>query len=196
MNKSKIKFGALLAVMLIMSMALVPGVLAQPGNEKDTDKVKSMNDIVIKGKVVKEDKDEKYLNKGDGQLIIISPIGNEISTLTGKLWSVETDLYTTFLNPSPRLNTFSRSRDGNSIWDIDKIEVRGRVWRQGVYIPGEKVLIYDGTDTQYNSADASIYWKRDCISCGGNYTARGNHVFEEQGYNSWYPVTGDSLLVG
>ena len=32
MMKSRIKFGALLAVMLIVSMALVPGVLAQPGN--------------------------------------------------------------------------------------------------------------------------------------------------------------------
>ncbi|MCD4845111.1 MAG: hypothetical protein K8R25_11560 [Methanosarcinales archaeon] len=61
-------------LLLLISVMFVPAVSAIPADiksdESDADKVKYVNDIVIKGEVVKEDIDEKYLNKKDGNKII------------------------------------------------------------------------------------------------------------------------------
>ncbi len=190
MKRSKgVQLGALLAAMLLVSVALVPGAMAQLADKKGTvitNKLVDKNDTVIINKDIK-DIDKKYAN-GNGQLLTQTPSGSGVSTLGTKQWSAYTDLYNYFLSPHPRLNTYSTSRDDSSPWDIDKIGVRGRVWR-------DSNLIYDQTVTNYNSADATIYWESGCILCGGSYSARGNHVFEMQGYNSWYPATNDTLNV-
>ncbi len=182
MRSKGMQLGAMLATMLLVSMAFVPGVIAQPPDGKDT---------VVINKEVKENIDLKYANgKGDGQLLTNSPTGGDVTILGTKEWSANTDLYNYYpIELAPRLNTYSRSRDSGSPWDIDEIGVRGRAWR-------DNNIIFDQTVTNFNSADASIYWKSGCsFYCGGSYYARGDHTFEEQGYYSWYPVTEDTLNV-
>ncbi|VVB91163.1 Uncharacterised protein [uncultured archaeon] len=191
MKRSKgMQLAIMLAAMLLLSMALVPGAMAQLADKKGTviiNKLADKNDTVIINKDIK-DIDKKYAN-GNGQLLTQSPSGSGVSTLGTKQWSAYTDIYNYgIFSDYPRLNTYSKSRDSGSPWDIDKIGVRGRVWR-------DDNLIFDQTVTNYNTADASIYWESGCTLCAGSYLARGNHVFETQGYNSWYPVTNDTLNV-
>lgn len=183
------KRGILFSVLLVLGLLATVSIAA--------------GDTVVLGKEVKENISDKYARgKGDGQTIIITPTPIRadktvaLATTTppnNMVWMASTDLYDYWYDPIPRLNTYSKSRLWPSgIYDIDKIAVRGRVWKNG-----DRIL--DKTDTRYRSSDASVYWKYSCAQlsyCGGSYSARGDHTFVLNGFRSVYPVTGDTLKEG
>jgi hypothetical protein len=172
------KIGVLLTALVILGM-LTMGVSADP---------------VVLGKEVKEGISDKYAKgKSDSPILTYSPVKTGIyaaAAATTKKWSANTDLYNYWYlgDPAPRLNAYSRSRDGSSAWDINTIAVRSRVWKNNG-------LTLDKTDSSSKSADASVYWKYACPNyyCGGTFKAQGDHTFKMTGYQSWYPVTTDTL---
>lgn len=103
-------------------------------------------------------------------------------------WSAYTDLWRNWWSASPvYCDAYSRSRTGSgSAYDINKIALRERVWRDGS-------LYNDQTQTKYNSADAQVNYQYSNWYTGGTWTAQSDHTFELSGYTSWYPVTTDSL---
>lgn len=103
-------------------------------------------------------------------------------------WSAYTDLWRNWWSASPvYCDAYSRSRTSSgSAYDINKIGLRERVWRDGS-------LYNDQTDTHYNSADAQVNYQYSAVYTGGTWTAQSDHTFELSGYSSWYPVTTDTL---
>ncbi|MFA4859269.1 hypothetical protein [Methanoregula sp.] len=102
-------------------------------------------------------------------------------------WSAYTDLWEPFYPPDKHCDSYSRSRTSSgSAYDIDKIALRQRVWRDGA-------IYNDQPDTKYNSADAQVNYVYSAFYTGGTWTAQSDHTFELSGYTSWYPVTTDSL---
>ena len=149
-------------------------------------------EIIIKGKDVKENiSDESANGKGDGQFLTYSPSReSKLTTMnTTPTWHSSTDLYNYYWSVQPRLSTESDSRVGSSPYDIDLIQVRGRVWK-------DNSRIVDQTDTEHNSADAGVFWQSGCMLCGGQYLGRGNHAYQDAGLQSYYPITEDTLSVG
>ncbi|MDQ1252241.1 MAG: hypothetical protein QG646_1359 [Euryarchaeota archaeon] len=104
-------------------------------NARETVKVDANNagkEIIIKGKDVKENISDEYANgKGDGQVLTYSPSreGKLTTMSTTPTWHSSTDLYNYYWSVQPRLSTESDSRVGSSPYDIDLIQVRGRVWK-------------------------------------------------------------------
>jgi len=103
-------------------------------------------------------------------------------------WSAYTDLWRDWWSASPvYCDAYSRSRTSSgSAYDIDKIALRERVWRDGS-------LYNDQTQTNYDSADAQVNYQYSNWYTGDVWTAQSDHTFEHSGYVSWYPVTTDTL---
>ncbi len=161
----KTGIGAILVFALLLSVAMSPAS-AIPAGTKSTEK-------------------EIIIGKG-GETQSKVPVADAgMGILAGKEWTATTDIwFSTF--SGMHSDHYSQSRDNGAAWDIDKIAVRGRAWR-------DNVLQMDKTDTRYNSADAQIQ-EVVCnqFYCGGSWRAQGDHTFEEAGYQSWYPTTSDT----
>ena len=110
------------------------------------------------------------------------------ATAEAPTWSAYTDLWRNWYSASPvYCDAYSRSRTSSgSAYDIDKIALRERVWR-------DDSLYNDQTDTRYNSADAQVDYQYANTDPGGPWSAQSDHTFDEAGYVSWYPVTTDTL---
>ncbi len=130
-------------------------------------------------------KKETIIGKGGVTSNQVPVTNGDVGILaTGKLWTAKTDIwFSTF--SGMHSDHYSQSRDNGTAWDIDKIAVRGRAWR-------DDVLQMDKTDTQSNSADAQIQQVVCTGWCYGSWRAQGDHTFEKSGYQSWYPTTSDT----
>ncbi len=170
--KNKIRHGVLFSALLLVGLLATSGIAA--------------------GKEVTSDKLGPVQGKDNVPPLTYSPqplTSSVVPMATAPIWSAKTDLYNYFLSPKPRLYTESKSRRSGIPYDINKISVRGRIWKNGE-------SLFDKTVTKYNSADANINWESSCIYCAGSYTARGDHAFVKTGSTSWSPITYDSLNVG
>jgi hypothetical protein len=130
----------------------------------------------------------KDTGKGDSRVVSYSvPVITENGTPLREmaLWTANSDLYVPWFG-NVNYDGYSRSRldQSGSPYDIDKIEVRGRVWKNNA-------LKWDDTDTQYGSSDSTLHWVNSEIYYAGSWTCQGNHAFENGPY-TWYPVTSDS----
>jgi hypothetical protein len=99
-------------------------------------------------------------------------------------WTAGTDIWNPVIGVQS--SHYSYSRMNNAPFDIDKIGVRGRVWKNNI-------LQFDQPDESQNAADASVSfatpWGTPIV---GSWFARSNHVFEEASTNDYiYPITED-----
>ena len=83
---------------------------------------------------------------------------------------------------------YSYSRLNNAPYDINTIEVRGRVWKNNN-------LMWDQTQTAYNAADASLNYNSGIGNpIVGSWFERSNHRFiDPADSDSWTPVTEKSV---
>jgi hypothetical protein len=179
-----VKYGVILLVLLLAGMIMGPIVSAQstdPG--VTTEKLSPYEGAKITGA-----NPEKDLGVG-GMLTTKNAVrSNLFSPMASGVpqWSAYTDLWVPFLTASKDYLGYSRSRTTTgTAYDINKIGIRGRVWR-------DNSLYYDQTQTNYNSADAQLTYEYNGLYTGGTWNAQSDHTFEHTGYVSWYPVTTDT----
>ncbi|MDD1685649.1 hypothetical protein [Methanoregula sp.] len=180
------KLGVILLAFLLAAMAMVPLASAESSDHGVTTKYLSpeegakftgadpLNDIGVGGML----KTKTAVVSGSAAF----------ATTEAPQWSAYTDLWRNWWSASPvYCDAYSRSRTSSgSAYDIDKIALRERVWRDGS-------LYNDQTQTNYNSADAQVNYQYSSVYTGGTWTAQSDHTFELSGYSSWYPVTTDTL---
>jgi hypothetical protein len=99
-------------------------------------------------------------------------------------WTAGTDVWNPIIGVQS--THYSYSRMSNAPYDIDKIGVRGRVWKNNN-------LQFDDSDESLNAADARVDFATGWgVPIVGSWFARSNHVFEKASSNDYYyPVTED-----
>jgi hypothetical protein len=179
------KWSVVLLALLLAAMALVPMVNAvSPDTGVVTRHLSPEEGAKITG--ANPDKDIGVGGLLTTRTALPSGVTSALAS-TAPSWSAYTDLWVPFFTASKDYTGYSRSRTSAGLaYDIDKIGIRGRVWRDGS-------LYYDQTQTNYNSADAQLSYEYAGLYTGGTWDARSDHTFELSGYTSWYPVTTDTL---
>ncbi|MDD4483331.1 MAG: hypothetical protein PHD55_03050 [Methanoregula sp.] len=175
-----------LLALLLAAMAMVPMVSAESSEPGVTTQYLSPQE----GAMFTGANPEKDIGVG-GMLktrTAVQSVKSAFAAADAPQWSAYTDLWRNWLSASPvYCDAYSRSRTSSgSAYDINKIAVRERVWRDGA-------LYNDQPDTRYNSADAQVNYQYSAVYTGGTWTAQSDHTFELSGYSSWYPVTTDTL---
>jgi hypothetical protein len=187
---------SVLLAMLLVSVVVVPAVSAEQFTEKlspeqsaEISGADPEKDIGVGGMQIS--RTLSFDNADEGKDIGIG--GMEISKISSGIldltytWYAGTDIWKEFLGPVKSIH-YSRSRtDSGSAFDIYKIGVRGRVWKDGS-------LKFDQTQTNYYSADAQVNYQSSDTFLSGYWTAQSDHVFEYPANNDyWYPTTTDNL---
>ncbi|MDD1690532.1 MAG: hypothetical protein LUQ66_07715 [Methanoregula sp.] len=181
------KLGVILLALLLAAMAMAPVTSAESSESGVTTQYLSPQE----GAKFTGANPEKDIGVG-GMLKTRTAVQSVKSafaaTADAPQWSAYTDLWRNWWSASPvYCDAYSRSRTSSgSAYDINKIALRERVWRDGT-------LYNDQPDTRYNSADAQVNYQYSAVYTGGTWTAQSDHIFELSGYSSWYPTTVDTL---
>ncbi|MFA7050352.1 MAG: hypothetical protein WC164_04575 [Patescibacteria group bacterium] len=172
------KIGIILLALLLVTMAMVPVVSAEDVGTNEYLLITSLSDYDT-DKSQWEGVGGMEITK-TGKMLVksLSALGTR-STYT---WTAGTDIWNPII--SVKSIHYSYSRMDNAPYDIDKIGVRGRVWKNNI-------LQFDESSESPDGADASVNFQ----SSGpivGSWFARSNHVFENDATSDyWYPVTED-----
>jgi hypothetical protein len=181
------KLGVILMALMLAAMAIVPVVSAESSESGVTTQYLSPEEGA-KFTGANPDKDIGVGGMLKNMTAVPSRKAAFAAAAVAPQWSAYTDLWRNWWSASPvYCDAYSRSRTSSgSAYDINKIALRERVWRDGA-------LYNDQTDTRYNSADAVVNYQYSAVYTGGTWTAQSDHTFELSGYTSWYPVTSDTL---
>jgi hypothetical protein len=176
------KWSVILLALLFAGMVMVPLVSAGDLQTNDNLPITSLSAPDADKSQWKGVGGMEITRTGNALVESISPSG----TRSEFTWTAGSDIW----NPifSVRSTHYSYSRMNNAPYDIDKIGVRGRVWKNNN-------LQFDQSSESLEGADASVNFQ----SSGpivGSWFERSNHVFENAAtYDYWYPVTEDSINV-
>ncbi|WP_187287604.1 hypothetical protein [Methanolacinia petrolearia] len=103
-------------------------------------------------------------------------------------WIAGTNIYREFPDPvKSKFYSESRLSGTTTPYNVYKVGVRGRAWREGIFK-------FDKTDENYYSADAAVNYECSDTYVGGHWLAQSDHTFEYPANNDYYyPTTTDDM---